>query len=36
MNKELNETLEDLVSRHYEEDWFEFKENWFEAREVGE
>ena len=36
MRKKLNEILEDLVSRDYEEDWFEFKENWFEPREVGE
>ena len=28
--------MEDLISRNYEEDWFEFKENWFEPHALGE
>ena len=36
MIENLNEILEDIVSRNYEEDWFEFKENWFEPHALGE
>ena len=36
MKTNLIELLDDLVSRDYEEDWFEFKENWFEPHELGE
>lgn len=36
MSENLNDILEDLISRDYEEDWFEFKENWFEPNALGE
>ena len=36
MPDKLNKILEDLVSRDFEEDWFEFKENWFEPHALGE
>ena len=36
MIENLNDILEDLISRNYEEDWFEFKENWFEPHALGE
>ncbi len=35
-NNSLREVLEDLLSRNYEEDWFEFKENWFVPHQLGE
>ena len=28
--------LENLITREYEEDWFEFKQNWFEPHTLGE
>lgn len=36
MEHNLNNILEDLISRDYEEDWFEFKENWYEPHALGE
>lgn len=36
VEKQLNDILENLISRDYEEDWFEFKENWFEPHQLGE
>ena len=36
MTKELNIILDNLVTRNYEEDWFEFKVNWFEPHALGE
>ena len=36
MKDNLTEVLEDLLSREFEEDWFEFKENWFEHHALGE
>ena len=36
VEKQLNDILEDLISRDYEEDWFEFKENRFELHQLGE
>lgn len=36
MVEDMNNILEDLISRDYEEDWFEFKENWFEPHALGE
>lgn len=35
MVKKLNEILENLIIRDYEEEWFEFKINWFEPHELG-
>lgn len=28
--------IKDVISREFEEEWFEFKENWFEAHGIGE
>ena len=36
MIENINDILEDLIFRNYEEDWFEFKENWFEPHALGE
>ena len=36
MKENLTELLDGLISRDYEEDWFEFKENWFEPHQLGE
>ena len=36
MRQDLNDLLENLIARDYEEDWFEFKENWFEPHALGE
>lgn len=33
---DLSSILEDIISRDYEEDWFEFKENWYEPHALGE
>ena len=35
MVKKLNDIIEDLITRDYEEEWFEFKINWFEPHELG-
>lgn len=29
-SQNIENILKDLISREYEEDWFEFKENWFD------
>ncbi len=34
--EDLSRIILDLISRDYEEDWFEFKVNWFNPREIGE
>ena len=35
MVKKLNDIIENLITRDYEEEWFEFKINWFEPHELG-
>ena len=35
-SQNIENILKDLISREYEEDWFEFKENWFDAHQLGE
>ena len=31
----LEEEIRDMISRSYEEEWFEFKENWFDPVQFG-
>lgn len=32
----INSILEDLISRKWDEDWYEFKDNWYSASGIGE